>query len=57
MAEMKDEYDFSDYPKEHFLHDEANKKVIGKFKDECASIPISEYIGWWLSAVYVVFPA
>ena len=22
-----------------------NKKVIGKFKDECASVPISEYIG------------
>lgn len=45
MSEMKDEYDFSDYPKEHPLYDETNKKVIGKMKDECAGVPISEYIG------------
>jgi hypothetical protein len=45
MSEMKDEYDFSDYPKEHPLHDETNKKVIGKMKDECASVLISEYVG------------
>ena len=45
MREMKDEYDFSDYPKDHFLHDGTNKKVIGKMKDECAGIPIKEYVG------------
>jgi hypothetical protein len=45
MAEMKDEYDFSDYPKDHPLHDETNKKVIGKMKDECTGTPIAEYIG------------
>ena len=28
--------DFSDYPKDHPLCDETNKKVIGKMKDECA---------------------
>jgi hypothetical protein len=28
MAEMKDEYDFSDYPKDHALYNETNKKVI-----------------------------
>ena len=39
MAEMKDDYDFSDYPKAHQLHDETNKK------DECAGTPIAEYIG------------
>jgi hypothetical protein len=30
MSEMKDEYDFSDYPTEHPLHDETNKKVISQ---------------------------
>ena len=45
MAEMKTEYVFSDYPKDHPLHDETNKKVIGKMKDECAGTPIAEYIG------------
>jgi hypothetical protein len=29
------EYDTSDYPYEHFLHNRSNAKVIGKFKDEC----------------------
>ena len=45
MSEMKDEYDFSDYPKEHSLHNETNKKIIGKFKDECSGVAIAEYIG------------
>ena len=30
-------YDFSNYRKEHFRYSDANKTVIGKFKDECAS--------------------
>ena len=37
-------YDASDYPKEHPLHSTANKKVLGKMKDECAGIPISEVV-------------
>jgi hypothetical protein len=41
----KNDYDLSDYPKDHFLYDDTNKKVIGKFKDECSSIPISEFVG------------
>ena len=45
MAETKDEYDFSDYPKDHPLYNETNKKTIGKMKDECAGTPIAEYIG------------
>ena len=28
-------YDTSDYPKDHFLHSDTNKKVLGRFKDEC----------------------
>ena len=38
-------YDTSDYPKEHPLHSTVNKKVLGKMKDECEGIPISEYVG------------
>ena len=35
MAEIKDEFDFSEYPKDHFLQTYDNMKVVGKFKDEC----------------------
>ena len=35
MGEIKDEFDFSEYPKDHFLHSCDNMKVVGKFKDEC----------------------
>ena len=37
-------YDTSDFPKDHFLHSQANKKVLGKMKDECAGKPISEVV-------------
>ena len=37
-------YDTSDYPKDHSLHSQLNKKVIGKMKDECAGKPISEVV-------------
>ena len=30
---------------EHPLHSIANKKVLGKMKDECAGRPIAEYVG------------
>ena len=45
FEEMKSEYDFSEYPKDHFLYNNENKKVIGKFKDEYNSIPIVEFVG------------
>ena len=38
-------YDTSDYPKEHPLHSNTNKKVLGKMKGECAATPIAEYVG------------
>ena len=41
----KDRFDLSNYPKDHFLYDKTNAKVIGKMKDETASIPITEFIG------------
>ena len=38
-------FDFSDYPKDHPLCNTTNKKVLGKMKDETASVPISEFVG------------
>ena len=44
MEEKKDLYNTSDYPKEHPLHSNTNKKVLGKMKDECAGTPIAEVV-------------
>ena len=41
----KEKFDNSDYPKDSKFYDNTNKKVIGKFKDELAGIPIKEFIG------------
>ena len=41
----KDRFDNSDYPKESPYFDSTNKKVIGKFKDEAAGVPICEFVG------------
>ena len=38
-------FDNSDYPKDSECVDSTNKKVIGKFKDEAAGMPIVEFIG------------
>lgn len=38
-------YDTSNYQEDHLLHSTANKKVLGKMKDECSGRPIAEYIG------------
>ena len=40
----KNLYDTSDYPKEHPLYSNVNKKVLGKMKDECAGTPIAECV-------------
>ena len=45
MAKDADKFDTSDYPTDHFLHSVVNKKVIGKMKDETASVPIKEFVG------------
>ena len=41
----KDKFDNSDYPENSSYFDKTNKKVIGKFKDEAAEIPVPEFIG------------
>jgi hypothetical protein len=45
MKQHHDLFDTSDYPKDHPLYSATNKKVIGKFKDESNSIPITQFIG------------
>ena len=44
MKQMKNDLDTSDYPKEHNLHSEENKKIIGKFKDELNGKIMSEIV-------------
>ena len=39
-----DEFDLSDYPKDHELYNPKNKKVIGKFKNESIK-QITEFVG------------
>ena len=41
----KDKFDNSDYPEGSPYFDKTNKKVIGKFKDETAGVPICEFVG------------
>ena len=41
----KDKFDNSDYPESSQYFSKANKKVIGKFKDEAAGVPICEFVG------------
>ena len=38
-------FDNSDYPENSPYFNKTNKKVIGKFKDETAGIPITEFVG------------
>ena len=45
MAAVKDEFDFSEYPKDHFLQSYDNMKVVGKFKDECKGQLMLRFIG------------
>ena len=45
MWEMKDLFDFSEYPVGSPYHDETNKKVIGKMKDELSGEIIFEFVG------------
>ena len=45
MLQQRHLYDTSDYPKEHSLYSDVNKKVLGKMKDESAGQPISEFVG------------
>ena len=41
----KNRFDNSDYPESSPYFNKSNKKVIGKFKDEAAGVPVCEFIG------------
>src|SRR6218665_3583296 len=51
MKNNSAEYDTSDYPTDHFLHNTTNAKVIGNFKDETNSVPPVEFV-WLRSKMY-----
>ena len=41
----RDYFNFSNYPESNMLKNSCNKKVPGKFNDECASKCITEFVG------------
>ena len=51
-----DAYDISDYPLDHPLYSRTNAKVLGKFKDECASLAVQEFVGLRSKMYYILLP-
>ena len=43
--ELRQHFDLSNYPTDHFLYNVENKMVNLKFKDELAGEPIEEFVG------------
>ena len=37
-------YDTSNYPKDHPLYEDMNKKALGKMKDECGGLAIEKVV-------------
>ena len=44
-TDAADRYDFSEYPLDHPLYDESNRKALGFFMDELNSKPMQESVG------------
>ena len=44
QEDMKQHFDFSEYPKDHPNYDPTNAKVLGKFKCETNGVPMSEWV-------------
>lgn len=57
ILEDIDSYDTSDYNPEHPLHNEKNKKVLGKMKDEMAGKIIAEYVGLRSKMYSIISPS
>lgn len=45
MLDFMHLWDTSDYPSDHFLYSDANRKVLGKFKDETNGKSIEKFCG------------
>ena len=45
MKQDAHHFDTSDYDPSHFLYSNANKKVLGKMKDETAGVAVEEFVG------------
>jgi hypothetical protein len=45
MKKFQKWFDFSQYPKDHPLFDETNRKRVGKFKDELNGLCMTRFIG------------
>ena len=45
MGEIKEEFDFSEYPEDHALQSFDNMKKAGKFKDECKGQFMLNFVG------------
>lgn len=45
IQKSKSVFDFSNYPKDHFLYDHSKKKIPGLFKDETAGVPPKAFVG------------
>ena len=56
MKEIHDELDCSDYPKDHPLYSEVNKKVLGKFKDKLSGKVADEYVGLRAKMYSITWP-
>lgn len=56
MQKDSDRFDTSNYDEHHFLHSNANKKKLGKMKDETAGVPIVEFVGLRAKMYSVLLP-
>jgi hypothetical protein len=45
LSNIKEHFDFSNYPKDHVLYDASRKAQVGLLKDEEAGQPVEEFVG------------
>ena len=44
-GDASEQFDFSEYPLDHPLYDDSNRKKVGYVKDELNSVPMEEFVG------------
>ena len=55
MLEHLDEFDTSNYPRNHICYDGRNARVLGKFKDEAGGVVIKMFVGLMAKLYCAVF--